>query len=213
MINFSKDPKVNQVANEELEYFVSKFKLNSNEYVLRAKAELIIKKSLKDWKPSKGNLKTYLSSQLQQLNREIYKNQTVYIPENQQVLMYKARTIIDNYKDTHGGLPTPEELAKECGITEKKAKNILYLYMGPTKAHHDTESMSIQSSPTYSSEEIINSIPDPLHRRIAHDLYVKDIPKEKLYSKYKIKQTKFYGIKKDIDNRIQNYAESMNTLQ
>jgi len=210
MINFSSDPQINKTANEQLSYFVNKFKLNSNEYVLRAKGELIIRKALKDWNPSKGNLKTYLNGQLQQLSREIYKNQPVYVPENQQLLMYKARKIINNYKDTNGSVPDARTLAKEMNITEKKAKNLIQMYEGVLKPQYETDTSSIQQN-NFSPKEIIDSIEDPLHRGVAKDLYINNTPKDKIFKKYGFKQTKFYEIKNNIDKHIQNYSEAMNT--
>jgi len=212
MLTFSSDSNINQIANQQLEYFVNKFKQNHNENVLRAKAEIIIKKALKNWKPSKGNLKTYLSSQLQQLSRELYKSQVVYIPENQQLLMYKAQQFINSYKDTYGGLPDAKELAKQLNITEKKAGNLLHLYGGITTHQYDTDIQN-KTSNLYSHNEIINSIPDAFHRNIAQDLYLKNKPKEYIYNKYGIKQTKFYDVKKKIDEHIERYAEEMNTEQ
>ena len=87
-IAFSSDPEINRIANEQLSYFVNKFKQSQNEYVLKAKGEAIVKKALKEWTPAKGNLKTFLTAQLQQLSREVYKNQPVYIPENQQLQLF-----------------------------------------------------------------------------------------------------------------------------
>jgi len=210
MLIFSSDPQINQIANQQLEYFVNKFKQNHNENVLRAKGEIIIKKALKNWNPSKGNLKTFLSSQLQQLSRELYKNQIVYIPENQQLLMYKAQQIINTYNDTYGGVPDAKYLAKQLNITEKKAKNLLNLYGGVVSHQYDTD-IKGKTAETYSPLEIINTIPDSLHREIANDLYLKEKPKDYIYKKYGIKQTKFYEIKKSIDSHINRYSEAMNT--
>ena len=210
MLIFSSDPQINAAANQQLEYFVNRYKQNHNENVLRAKAEIIIKKALKNWQPSKGNIKTYLSSQLQQLSRELYKNQVVYIPENQQLLMYKAQQIINTYNDTYGGMPDAKYLAKQLNVTEKKAKNLLNIYGGIVSHQYDTEIKS-KSITSYSPKEIISTIPDPLHKEIADDLYLKNKSKDYIYKKYGIKQTKFYEIKKGIDSHINRYAEAMNT--
>jgi len=210
MINFSSDPHINKTSNEQLSYFVNKFKLNSNKYVLEAKGELIIRKALKSWNPSKGNLKTYLNGQLQQLSREIYKNQPVYIPENQQLLMYKARKTINNYKDTYGEVPDSKVLAKEMNVTEKKAKNLIQIYNGVVRPQYETDVSSAYQN-NFSPKEIVDSIEDPLHREVAKDLYVNNLPKEQIFKKHKFKQTKFYEIKNNIDKHIQNYSEALNT--
>ena len=212
MVNYSSNPEVNKIANQQIDYFVNKFKQNQNEYVLRAKAEIIVKNSLKDWTPQKGNLKTYLTSKLQQLSREIYKNQIVYVPENQQLLMYKAKNVIDQYKDTHGVIPSAKELAKDLKITEKKAKNLLQLYGGVSKVQFNTDEGQIEQN-SFSPKEIINSIPDKLHRDIAKDMYLKNKDKNYIFNKYGIKQTKFYEIKKNIDNHVEKYAERMNSYR
>jgi len=213
MIEFTTDPEKNKIANEQLEYFVNKFKQNQNEYVLRAKAEAIIRKALRNWNPGYGNLKTYLSSQLQQLSREFYKNQPVYVPENQQLLMYKAKKIIDDYKDTYGGLPNPTWLAKKMNITENKAKNLLQLYGGVAKAQFETDEYLQAKNISITPKEIIDSIPDPTKRNIAKDMYLKQLSKEQLFKKYGFKQTKFYSIKKEIDNHISQYAEAINSYE
>jgi len=208
-IAFSSDPEINRIANEQLSYFVNKFKQSQNEYVLKAKGEAIVKKALKEWTPAKGNLKTFLTAQLQQLSREVYKNQPVYIPENQQLQLYKAKKIITEFEDLHGRPPTAEELAKEMNITLKNAKNLLFLASGAYSTAADFYGEGTIQTHTLRPEDIIESIPDPLHRDIAKDLYLKELPKEKIQNKYGMKQTKFYEIKKAIDNHINQYAEQM----
>ena len=210
MIEFSSDPKINQVANEQLNYYVYKYKQSQNPAIVQAKAESIIRNSLKNWNPSKGNLKTYLNGQLQQLSRLHYKNSPVYIPENQILLNYKSQQIINSYKDLHGKDPDPKYLAKELKISEKKAKDLLFSTNNLYSPLYETGTHESRTE-TYSPKEIIETIPNKTEREIAKDYYLRDKPTSYIFKKHNIKQTKFYDIKKNIDNHIATYSEKMNT--
>jgi len=212
MLQITDDPKLNAQINSQIEYHVNKYKNHYNENILRTKAEIIARDALKTWNPSKGNIKTYLNQQLQQLYREVNSHQTVYIPENQLQTMHKAKKIILDYQDTYGHYPSEKELAKELKITEKKAKNMLYMVDGTSRNIYETEgSGAIQEK--YTPKEIINSINDPLHRKVATDLYLKEKHPSVVQNKYNIKQTKFYEIKKNIDNHINSFSERQNTIR
>ena len=212
MVQFTTDEKLNREINQQLDYHVSKYKSHMNETVLRARAELIVRKALKDWNPSKGNIKTYLNGQLQQLYRFVNSNQTVYIPENQLQTMHKAKKIIHDYRDTYGRDPSPEDLAKELKITEKKAKNMIYMVDGTTRTSFETEDGG-HVTQTFSDNDVIGSIQDPIHKQIAHELYTKGTSPKIIQQKFGIGQTKFYEMKKNIDNHINQFAEHQYTLE
>lgn len=130
MIVVSSDPHINAEANQQIEYFVRHYSGADNPVVLRAKAEQIVKEALKTWNPSKGNIKTYLSSRLLALGRDINKRSPVYVPEKTLNLTYKIKRFIDEYADTHGTRPDASRIAKEMHIPVQQVKRAMGMVDG-----------------------------------------------------------------------------------
>lgn len=157
MIIVSSDPRINAEANQQIEYFIRQYAGADNPVVLRAKAERIVREALKTWNPSKGNLKTYLSSRLLAIGRDINKRSPVYVPEKTLNLSYKIKRFIDEYTDTHGHKPDAARIARELGVPVRQIKRAMSMVDGFG---------AIDSSPA--SETILRAF-DPLEHLSGED--------------------------------------------
>ena len=93
---------------------------------LRSKANVIVAKAIKSYKPEAGaSLPTWVSNQLRQLTRDVRKsNNVLSIPEGIQLDSYALYKAEKEFMDEHDREPTIVELADLTHLSQKRIKQI-----------------------------------------------------------------------------------------
>jgi len=196
--------KYEQDIKSQVDFAVMKYGGNLPPAVAKAQAERLAREAMKNYNPSKGNVKTYLSKRLQKLSRIAYKASTpLTIPESRLMSRAKIRDFVDEYRDTYGVTPTHTEIAKHAKVPMLDAKT----YMMESAAINNESAFDNISrrSGTDNSSLILNSLPADL-ADIGKDIYVHGMNEKQIAKKYGVKRTTYFSKKKKIDDFIKHHA-------
>ncbi|MDF1879611.1 hypothetical protein JHD46_08175 [Sulfurimonas sp. SAG-AH-194-C20] len=148
---------MDRLAQGQIDYAVRKFSTNRPESIVRMEAEAIVRKGIKDWNPSKGNISTFLSSRLQKLSRESYRaSSPLSKPEKRMILGKRFKMFSEDFIDTRGKEPSSKDISRGLSISISEASML--------KAEDftvRTESAyggSSTRAPLLSSSEIVKSL-------------------------------------------------------
>lgn len=184
----------------QVDYAVRKYGGNLPSSVAKAQAERLAREAMKNYNPSKGNVKTYLSKRLQKLSRIAYKASTpLNIPESRLMSRAKIRDFIDEYRDTYGSTPDHTLIAKTVGVPIVDAKSYM---MESAAVNNESAFDNIGGKNSgISHKAILDSLPSDL-RDIGNDIYGNNMKEKGIMKKHKIGRTTYFLKKKKIDNFI-----------
>lgn len=101
------------------------YKYSGPSELLHAKAKEIVIEAIQSYDPSQGTqLSTWVTTQLQQLNRYGQQVRPVYNPEVSAREAAELNTIVQRMTDELGREPTIEEIADEAGMTPAKVQRL-----------------------------------------------------------------------------------------
>ncbi len=186
----------------QVDYAVRKYGGNLPPAVAKAQAERLANEAMKNYNPSKGNVKTYLSKRLQKLSRIAYKASTpLNIPESRLMSRAKIRDFIDEYRDTYGSTPDHTMIAKHTKVPLVDAKS----YMMESAAVNTESSFDniSKNTSTMNNNMILYSLPPDL-KDIGMDIYGKNLKESDITKKYKIGRTTYFSKKKKIDSFLKS---------
>jgi len=190
----------------QINYAVMKYGGNLPPSVAKAQAKRLAYEAMKSYTPSKGNVKTYLSSRLQKLSRIAYKATTpMVIPENRLMHRQKIRDFIDDHRDTFGVTPHAHEISKALNIPKKDVEEF-FRETGAVNSESLFENIQAHKPSYLSYHDIIHSLPVDL-RSIGEDIYLKHLSEQQIIKKHKLGRTTYFKRKKAIDQFISEHSE------
>jgi len=135
--------------------------------LLRSKAKTLSIKAVRTFDPSRGaRLHSWVTTQLQQLNRYGQSLRPIYVPEVTGRESSELNSVAERLSDELGRYPTHDELADEIGISLRKVKRLMGAkpaVISESQLYADTES-GIASSPATSEVDVIGESAEVIYQ-------------------------------------------------
>jgi len=194
------------ISDKQIKIAVDRYGFNMPRSLAESKAKRIVKDSMRSYNGS-TSLSTYLSSKLKKLSRDSYKKSTPFqMSEHSIINAKKVKDFLEDYKDNHGIIPSDSIIMAKFKISKKELQKILQKTSISSIAE-DTRSSSFKHVPPETKAYAFKSLSD-MEKRMATDIYMNNLSSASIQKKYKIKKTKFFKEKKNIDNKIKSRFEN-----
>jgi len=195
-----------KIIDSQIKIAVDRYGFNMPRSLAVSKAKSIVKEAMKNYNGS-TSLSTYLASKLKKISRDSYKRSTPFqMSEHSIINSKKVKDFIEDYKDTHGVMPSDSIIMLKNNISKKELQKILQKTSISSIAE-DTRTSSFKyvrpETKTYAFKGLSG-----LEKKMATDMYVNNLSNSSIQKKYKIKKTKFFKEKKNIDNKIKSRFEN-----
>ena len=178
-------------------FYRARFSGSLPDAVLEAKIELYTAQALAKAK-DKSKANSFVSSSLQQLNRDIrnYK-QDIHTPEQFSQESSKVKAWADTYAYTYNKEPDLKTIAGNFSISEKKAKELLESSTGSAFVDMQSQNKTVPLT------SYIKYLPEP-HQSIAQEVYANKTTTANAMRKLGLKKTTFFKQKKEMDQKLRN---------
>lgn len=134
--------------------------------LLRGKAKSLAIQAVRNFDPSRGaKLHSWVTTQLQQLNRYGQSLRPVYVPEVTNRESSELNSVSQRLSDELGRQPTHDELADELGVSTKKIQRLLKAkpaVLSESQLYTDPES-GMTSLPATSEVDVIGESADVIY--------------------------------------------------
>ena len=124
-----REPADNAAFLKTLDPLINKHLLRFDEQdrvALRPKAKVLALQAMQKYDPTRANLNSYFSHQLQSINRAYNSSQQIIkVPENRNYARQRIISKASELESEYGRMPTTAELSDKLGMSPKKIEKIM----------------------------------------------------------------------------------------